>query len=170
MLLGLCITAFIGLVTCGQTSSFLQPTELDRSLHCPAVYCYKWLCTESVRSEMCITTYTRDQLININNNKLVPSADVKCTLESHQLLPNPSNQPSTFKKTRRLRRGGKQARHPTVTVTNFDQHQSQVNTQNLRSLSKVVLHNNAPLLRLGVVNCCSVRNEIDHIRLRKINW
>ena len=140
---------------------------------------------------MCVTTYTREQLISVNNNTLRPSSAVLSSISDCVLTVSHHQQSQKRRKTRRRHRAGRGS-HRTISsvignrphdvhshqtqshqchlvsfrpVNNLE-NQKSANLCHLVTVQKSVIQRDTPpsyLLKAGLVNVQSVRNKIDHI-------
>ena len=141
--------------------------------------------------DMCVTTYTREQLISVNNNTLRPSSAVLSSKSDCVLTVSHHQQSQKHRKTRTRHRAGRGS-HRTISsvignrphdvhshqtqshqchlvsfrqVNNLEHHKS-ANLCHLVTVQKSVIQRDTPpsyLLKAGLVNVQSVRNKIDHI-------
>ena len=140
---------------------------------------------------MCVTTYTREQLISVNNNTLRPSSAVLSSISDCVLTVSHHQQSQKRRKTRRRHRAGRGScrtisslignrphdvhSHQTQShqchlvsfrpVNNLE-NQKSANLCHLLTVQKSVIQRDTPpsyLLKAGLVNVQSVRNKIDHI-------
>ena len=140
---------------------------------------------------MCVKTYTREQLISVNNNTLRPSSAVLSSISDCVLTVSHHQQSQKRRKTRRGHRAGRGSRRTISSVignrphnvhshqtqshqchlvsfrpVNNLEHQKSANLCHLVTVQKSVIQRDTPpsyLLKAGLVNVQSVRNKIGHI-------
>ena len=161
------LTALLVLLFCYNQYNSYPRTLIPGQLHLLTHNSHQWVSYHRDDLVMCAITYTRDQLLNINNNNSKPSNDVLSAIDGLSLVPNRVQ----FSKTRRLHRGGKDSRckiPPLIGYRPVDYflHQDGSNANHLVSLQKVPLSNatfTSKEFKVAAVNVCSVRNKLDRI-------
>ena len=121
--------------------------------------------------DMCVITYTREQLISVNNNMLRPSSAVLSSISDCVVTVSHHQQSQKRHKTRRSHRAGRgSCRSISSVIGNWPHdvhsHQTQSHQFHLVSLQKVTLRNcsgTGTNLRVGFVNTQSVPNKVDEL-------
>ena len=163
------LTAFV--VLCCLLCDTATDSFVNKELHFLPEFQQQCLSYSISQLDMCVTTYTREQLISVNNNTLRPSSAVLSSISDCVLTVSHHQQSQKRRKTRRGHRAGRKSCHTISSMIgnrphDVHRHQTQSLQCHLVNLQKVTLRNcsgTGTNLKVGSVNAQSVRNKVDEL-------